>query len=105
MIEPLGYVDFMSLLKNSALAVTDSGGIQEEASYLGVRCLTVRDTTERPITISAGTNRLISLQQLPEAVIECSRAGPPQRPVIPLWDGHAADRIVAQLTDLNIPPR
>ena len=93
-VDPLGYVDFLSLVRGAALVVTDSGGIQEETTVLGVPCLTVRPNTERPITITHGTNRLLE----PEA----RRAGRPVRaheglPVPaegpPLWDGHAGERI------------
>jgi UDP-N-acetylglucosamine 2-epimerase (non-hydrolysing) len=93
-VEPLGYVEFMSLVRGAALVVTDSGGIQEETTILGVPCLTLRPNTERPITISHGTNRLVE----PEDVVAAARevlssarsfpAGPP-----PLWDGAAGDRI------------
>jgi UDP-N-acetylglucosamine 2-epimerase len=93
-VDPLGYVDFLSLVRGAALVVTDSGGIQEETTVLGVPCLTVRPNTERPITISHGTNRLLE----PEAVVPAARSvlaeglqvtteGPP------LWDGHAGERI------------
>jgi UDP-N-acetylglucosamine 2-epimerase (non-hydrolysing) len=95
-VEPLGYIDFISLVRGAALVVTDSGGIQEETTILGVPCLTVRPNTERPITISHGTNRLVE----PEAVVPLVRriveegiAKPAEGP--PLWDGHAGDRIAA----------
>ncbi len=57
--DPIGYIDFLCLTKNAELIITDSGGIQEESTYLGVQCLTVRDNTERPITVEVGTNQLI----------------------------------------------
>jgi UDP-N-acetylglucosamine 2-epimerase (non-hydrolysing) len=95
-VEPLGYVDFLSLVRGAALVVTDSGGIQEETTVLGVPCLTVRPNTERPITITHGTNRLLE----PDAVVPVVRsvladglARPPEPP--PLWDGHAGPRIAA----------
>ena len=93
--EPLGYLDFLSLLADAGTVLTDSGGIQEETTYLGIPCFTLRANTERPITITAGTNTLLGLApaaiaQIPEA-LATRPAGKPAPP--PLWDGHAADRI------------
>jgi UDP-N-acetylglucosamine 2-epimerase (non-hydrolysing) len=93
--EPLGYVEFLSLLADSAAVLTDSGGIQEETTYLGVPCFTLRDNTERPVTIRAGTNTLLGLDPaaiagIPAALAE-RPAQPPEPP--PLWDGRAAQRI------------
>jgi UDP-N-acetylglucosamine 2-epimerase (non-hydrolysing) len=97
-VDPLGYVDFLSLVRGAALVVTDSGGIQEETTILGVPCLTVRPNTERPITITHGTNRLLG----PEEVLAVARTiltdglpVPPNGP--PLWDGHAGERIAVIL--------
>jgi UDP-N-acetylglucosamine 2-epimerase (non-hydrolysing) len=95
-VEPLGYVDFLSLVRGAALVVTDSGGIQEGTTVLGVPCLTVRPNTERPITISHGTNRLLEPEAVEEAVRAVLADGlvvPPEGP--PLWDGHAGERIAA----------
>ena len=95
-IDPLGYVDFLSLVRGAAIVVTDSGGIQEETTILGVPCLTVRPNTERPITISHGTNRLVEPDDVVAAARRRSRARrvrPPTPP--PLWDGAAGDRIAA----------
>jgi UDP-N-acetylglucosamine 2-epimerase (non-hydrolysing) len=95
--EPLSYIEFMSLVIDCRLALTDSGGVQEETSYLGIPCLTLRENKERPVTVSLGTNRLVSVDSL-EA--ECGRvlAGPLRsRCAIPLWDGRAAQRVVADL--------
>jgi UDP-N-acetylglucosamine 2-epimerase (non-hydrolysing) len=94
--EPLSYMDFLNLWKDAALVLTDSGGLQEETTALGVPCLTLRDNTERPITISEGTNVLVGMQ--PARILEETtkilggevKAG--RRPH--LWDGHAAERIV-----------
>ncbi|MBK1696022.1 non-hydrolyzing UDP-N-acetylglucosamine 2-epimerase [Rhodovibrio salinarum] len=97
LLEPQGYIAFMSLVAQAGLIVTDSGGIQEETSYLGIPCLTVRPNTERPVTIDLGTNRLIepgSIAQLGDAALDGAR-GPAQ--AIPLWDGHTAERVVASL--------
>ncbi len=93
--EPLGYLDFLSLLADARAVLTDSGGIQEETTYLGVPCFTLRDNTERPITISAGTNTLLGLDPAAIATIPAALAarGPAPSEPPPLWDGHAAKRI------------
>ncbi len=94
-VEPMGYLDFMSLVRGASFVITDSGGIQEETTILGVPCLTVRPNTERPITITHGTNRLVEPEDVDMAVTailgtatKVGRLKPP-----PLWDGHAGDRI------------
>jgi len=99
-VEPLGYLDFISLVRGAVLVMTDSGGIQEETTILGVPCLTVRPNTERPITITHGTNRLVT----PEEVVPLARhvladgiAVPAEGP--PLWDGHAGERIATVIED------
>jgi UDP-N-acetylglucosamine 2-epimerase (non-hydrolysing) len=93
--EPLGYLDFLSLLADARAVLTDSGGIQEETTYLGIPCFTLRDNTERPITLSAGTNTLLGLDPSAIARIPLALAQPPANPPEPppLWDGHAAERI------------
>ena len=99
-VEPLGYVDFISLVRGAALVLTDSGGIQEETTILGVPCLTVRPNTERPITITHGTNRLVEPDQVPTLVGDVLANGvtaPAEGP--PLWDGHAGERIAAILDE------
>lgn len=93
--EPLGYLDFLSLLADARAVLTDSGGIQEETTYLGIPCFTLRANTERPITITAGTNTLLGLDpaaisKIPAALSQ-NPPGHPQPP--PLWDGHASERI------------
>jgi len=95
--EPLGYVDFLSLLADAGAVLTDSGGIQEETTYLGIPCFTLRDNTERPLTVRAGTNTLLGLDPAAIATIPASIAERPSAPSEPppLWDGHAAERIAA----------
>jgi UDP-N-acetylglucosamine 2-epimerase (non-hydrolysing) len=102
LIEPLGYLDFLSLLTDARAVLTDSGGIQEETTYLGVPCFTLRANTERPVTVELGTNTLLGLDpaaiaEIPAALADRSseRPEPP-----PLWDGHAAERIA----DILAPP-
>jgi UDP-N-acetylglucosamine 2-epimerase (non-hydrolysing) len=93
--EPLGYLDFLSLLADAGAVLTDSGGIQEETTYLGVPCFTLRDNTERPVTVRAGTNTLLGLDPAAIATIPAALAAGEARPSEPppLWDGHAAERI------------
>jgi UDP-N-acetylglucosamine 2-epimerase (non-hydrolysing) len=93
--DPLGYLDFLSLIADSGAVLTDSGGIQEETTYLGIPCFTLRDNTERPVTIRAGTNTLLGLDPAAIAGIPAAlakRSGEASEPP-PLWDGHAAKRI------------
>jgi UDP-N-acetylglucosamine 2-epimerase (non-hydrolysing) len=96
LLDPLGYLDFLALQSHAALVLTDSGGIQEETTYLGIPCLTARPNTERPITISMGTNRLVESQaEALKAAIRLRLKDTIQsNPRPPLWDGHAAERIV-----------
>jgi UDP-N-acetylglucosamine 2-epimerase (non-hydrolysing) len=95
--EPMGYIEFMNLVSNAAVVVTDSGGVQEETTYLGIPCLTLRDTTERPITIDEGSNRLVQPHALIDALSDVmnGRFRTGRRPA--LWDGKAAQRAVSAL--------
>lgn len=94
-VDPLGYVEFLALQKNARLVITDSGGIQEESTYLGVPCLTLRENTERPITLAMGTNVLIGRDWdlLRKYFYEALNKPAERRPPPPLWDGQAAMRI------------
>jgi UDP-N-acetylglucosamine 2-epimerase (non-hydrolysing) len=101
-IEPLGYLEFLALQKNAGVVITDSGGIQEETTYLGTPCLTLRENTERPITVTLGTNVLIGrdwelLRRRFHEALDGGRK-PTARP--PLWDGKASERIAGILTRL-----
>ena len=96
LLDPVGYLDFLSLEADAGAVLTDSGGIQEETTYLGVPCFTLRDNTERPVTVRAGTNTLLGLDparisEIPELIenFTAPQAGPP-----PLWDGEAAKRVI-----------
>jgi UDP-N-acetylglucosamine 2-epimerase (non-hydrolysing) len=95
--EPLSYVPFMSLVRDARLTITDSGGIQEETTYLGIPCLTLRTTTERPITVSQGTNRLVRTEALAGMVERIASGDWPGARCPELWDGHTADRVAADL--------
>ena len=94
LLEPLEYLDFIALEAGAAAVVTDSGGLQEETSALGVPCLTYRTTTERPVTCELGTNRLIGVDPdaLRDALADVLASPPPAREPIPLWDGRAGER-------------
>lgn len=99
LLDPVGYVDFLHLEANAFAVITDSGGVQEETTIFEVPCLTLRPNTERPITISEGTNRLVDMDR--ESLADAVEAAPGQkrRVRIPLWDGKTAPRIMAAIED------
>lgn len=93
LVEPLGYISFMALVQNARCVVTDSGGVQEETTYLGIPCLTLRDTTERPITVTEGSNRLVKLDGLTAAIDQVMAGNWPTGRRPHHWDGKAAERV------------
>ena len=98
--EPLGYLEFIQLMSHAKAILTDSGGIQEETTYLGIPCLTFRDSTERPVTVSLGTNQLLAdldPQKTYEALEKILAGEVKKGSIPPLWDGHAAERIAHTL--------
>jgi UDP-N-acetylglucosamine 2-epimerase (non-hydrolysing) len=101
LLDPLGYLDMLGLVAAAQLVITDSGGVQEETTFLGVPCVTVRPNTERPVTCTHGTNRLVAPRRdaLVGAVERALARRAPARPVIERWDGHAAERIVQVVCD------
>ncbi len=101
-LEPLGYIDFLALMSNAKFVLTDSGGIQEETTVLGVDCLTIRTTTERPITCEIGTNHLIEpkKEKIIQAIEELYANPQKEHSVPPLWDGKAGERIAEIIINL-----
>lgn len=101
LIAPLPYLDFLSLYSGARLVLTDSGGIQEETTFLGIPCLTLRETTERPITVEMGTNTVVGSDPrkiMAGALAALDGSKTPPHSVPPLWDGHTADRILDALS-------
>jgi len=97
--DPLSYIPFMNLVSNSRFVITDSGGLQEETSYLGIPCFTLRENTERPITVTRGTNQLCTPADLRRKIDDLlDRHEPTTRPKIEFWDGRTAERIVDALS-------
>jgi UDP-N-acetylglucosamine 2-epimerase (non-hydrolysing) len=94
LVEPLSYIPFMNLIFNCRLVITDSGGVQEETTYLGIPCLTLRPNTERPITVLQGTNRLCSLDNVEDHFRQAMQAEDAARQIPELWDGCTASRVV-----------
>jgi len=104
LVEPLGYLDFLALYSQARFVMTDSGGLQEETTYLGIPCLTIRENTERPMTIEVGTNQLvkdpIGLKRAASNLLD-SAAGHTPKSIPPLWDGKAAGRICDELANAS----
>lgn len=99
-VDPLGYIEFLSLVQKSVFVLTDSGGIQEEATFLGKRCFTLRRNTERPSTVESGSNILIDpdvTDQRATVIAFAKKPSPVSVTIPPLWDGKAGERIVARL--------
>jgi UDP-N-acetylglucosamine 2-epimerase (non-hydrolysing) len=97
MMPPASYLDFLDLIQHAVMVITDSGGVQEETTFLGVPCLTYRENTERPVTVSMGTNRVVGCDAL-----DILENGGPGRSTVsrpPLWDGRTAPRIVRILKE------
>jgi UDP-N-acetylglucosamine 2-epimerase (non-hydrolysing) len=97
LLRPLPYIDFMNIVIGAALVITDSGGLQEETTYLGIPCLTMRENTERPITVLQGTNKLVGTGELLPCVQRILAGDWPQGSRPPLWDGKSAQRAVKSL--------
>jgi UDP-N-acetylglucosamine 2-epimerase (non-hydrolysing) len=101
--DPLGYLDFLALQRHATVVITDSGGVQEETTYLGIPCLTVRENTERPVTVTLGTNTLVG-RDMDRLRIETQRIlGNTRRQshIPPLWDGKASERIAEVIVSWN----
>jgi UDP-N-acetylglucosamine 2-epimerase (non-hydrolysing) len=97
LLEPLPYIKFMNVVAGSRAVITDSGGLQEETTYMNIPCLTMRENTERPITISQGTNRLVRADDLAECLGKINAGDWPNGACPPLWDGKTASRAVERL--------
>ena len=97
LVDPVGYHDSVCLTKNARLVLTDSGGLQEEATFFHTPCLTLRPNTERPVTVTIGSNRLTNVAALPADIGQLLAAQSRLGQIPPLWDGHTATRIVNTL--------
>jgi UDP-N-acetylglucosamine 2-epimerase (non-hydrolysing) len=101
--EPSPYIEFLALESRAAVVITDSGGIQEETTYLGVPCLTVRNNTDRPVTVSIGTNVIVEQdkKKLRAELAKIISGNAKKGSIPPLWDGHAAERIASTLGQIS----
>lgn len=101
LVEPLGYLEFLALQRHATFVITDSGGIQEETTYLGIPCLTLRENTERPVTVTTGTNILVGadMDSLKEHAYMILNGNPKRGAIPPLWDGKAGERIAHAILD------
>lgn len=104
LLPPLGYLDFLALLASARLVATDSGGVQEEATALDLPCLTLRPSTERPVTLASGANRLVAPEALSGNVALILSGAWPRAAAVPLWDGQAGARMVAHLREFFAAP-
>lgn len=104
--DPLGYVDFLSLAKDAELVITDSGGIQEETTFMGIQCITVRNNTERPVTVDIGTNHLAGtdLDIVEDTALKIMKGAKKKGSIPELWDGKTANRIIDILIDKLVNP-
>ena len=100
LLEPLNYIRFMNLVLNSKMVITDSGGIQEETTYLQIPCLTLRPNTERPVTVTQGTNELCTIDNVEEQVDKIIKGEYKQGTIPELWDGHTAERTADSIQSL-----
>jgi len=101
-LEAQGYLEFMALLSNSLLAITDSGGVQEETTFLGIPCLTLRANTERPLTVWQGTNQLVEVENLGSRVLETLKAEKLPPPIIEGWDGRSSYRVISAIESVHL---
>ena len=100
LLPPQTYIDFMTLVTRSQLVITDSGGVQEETTYLDIPCMTLRENTERPITLSQGSNRLVRISEIFQQALVALSGNWSKSVSPPLWDGHAAPRVVDEIERL-----
>jgi UDP-N-acetylglucosamine 2-epimerase (non-hydrolysing) len=103
LLEPLPYIRFMNIVIGARLVITDSGGLQEETTYLGIPCLTLRENTERPVTVTEGTNKLTGAGELAADLDRVLSGNLPTGRCPPLWDGRTAERAVASLERRSTP--